>query len=120
MFAQLEEAARRHHIDSGVIHWGIGMLQDFEIGFFAPAGYEKQTYPDRHELLAFHGSVAMRGEPRFHIHVALARRDHTVVGGHLFRATTCMVNEICLERFESIRFSRRLNERTTLRELDIE
>lgn len=120
VFTGLEEAARRHRIDSGVIHWAIGMLQDFELGFFAPGGYEKHVYADRHELLAFHGTIAMRAEPKFHIHVAVARRDHAVVGGHLFRAKACMVNEICLERFDSIRLNRRLNEKTTLREVFLE
>lgn len=119
VFAGLTEAAKTHGIESGVILWGIGMLQDFELGFFGPQGYEKRFYEDRHELLAFHGSMAMRAEPPFHIHVALGRRDHAVVGGHLFRARACMVNEICLTRFRRIRLDRQLNEKTTLRELVI-
>lgn len=120
VFRSLEEVARKHGIESGAIHWAIGMLQDFEIGFFAPAGYEKKVFAERHELLAFHGSIAMRAEPKFHIHVAAAGRDHTVIGGHLFRAKACMVNEICLERFATIALTRRLNPKTTLNELEIE
>jgi predicted DNA-binding protein with PD1-like motif len=116
----LDAAARRHKVDSGAVHWGIGMLQEFEIGFFAPAGYEKRSYSDRHELLAFHGTIAMRAEPKFHIHVAVAGRDHGVIGGHLFRAKACVVNEICMERFERIRLNRKPNPKTTLNELEIE
>ena len=120
VLASLEQACRDHGIESGAIHWGIGMLRDFEIGFFAPTGYEKKAFEDRHELLAFHGSIAMRSEPKFHVHVAVAGPDHSVVGGHLFRGKACMVNEICLEKFGEIRLSRRLNPKTALNELQVE
>lgn len=120
VFASLEQACRQHGVESGAIHWGIGMLQEFEIGFFAPGGYEKKAYADRHELIALHGSIAMDSEPKFHIHVAVAGRDHGVLGGHLFHAKACVVNEICLERFTKIRLSRRANPMTTLNELHVE
>lgn len=120
VLAGLQAAAERHRIDSGAVLWGIGMVQDFEIGFFAPTGYEKKTYADRHELLAVHGSIALRGEPKFHVHVAVAGRDHGVVGGHLFRGRCCVVNEIALQRFDAIRLNRRLNPKTTLNELVFE
>ncbi len=120
VFAGLEQACQKHGIESGAVHWGIGMLQDFEIGFFAPTGYEKKAFPDRHELIAFHGSIVMGSEPKFHLHAAVAGRDHGVVGGHLFRAKACVVNEICLEKFSTIRLSRRQNPKTTLNELQVE
>lgn len=120
VFAGLEEVAKQHRIDSGAVLWGIGMLQDFEIGFFAPSGYEKKAYADRHELVAFHGSIALRAEPKFHVHVAVAGRDHAILGGHLFRARACVVNEIGLQRFDSLRLNRRLNPKTTLNELVFE
>ena len=117
LFSSLEATATRHNIGSGAVLWGIGMLQAFEIGFFGPKGYEKTVYPGRHELLALHGSVAMRGDPKLHLHVAIAGPDHAVIGGHLFRAKAAVVNEIYLTRFDSIQFNRRLNEATGLREL---
>jgi predicted DNA-binding protein with PD1-like motif len=119
VFRSLEEVARKHGIESGAVHWAIGMLQDFEIGFFAPTGYEKKIYEGRHELLAFHGSIAIRAEPKFHIHVAVSERDHRVIGGHLFRGRVCMVNEVCIERFKKITLTRRLNPKTNLNELQI-
>lgn len=119
VFAGLEAAAREHAIVSGAVLWGIGMLQDFEIGFFRPEGYEKKTFAGRHELVAFHGSIAMASEPKFHVHVAVAGPDHALVGGHLFRAKACVVNEICLERFDAIRLSRKPNPKTGLNELDV-
>lgn len=120
VFASLEQVCRERGIASGTVQWGIGMLRDFEIGYFGPDGYEKEAYADPHELVAMHGSIAMGSEPKFHLHVALAGRDHRVVGGHLFRATACVVNEIRLERFGTIRVSRRANPRTGLNELQVE
>jgi len=120
LFGSLEAVARKHQIESGAVLWGIGMLQDFEVGFFSPTGYERKAYADRHELVALHGSIAMRAEPKFHLHVAVAAGDHTVLGGHLFRARACVVNEIGIERFRTIRLNRRLNAKTTLNELEIE
>ncbi len=116
----VEAAATEHGIVSGSLLWGIGMVQDFEIEFFGTKGYEKAAFRDRHELLGLHGSIAMRADPKLHLHIALGRPDHTVIGGHLFRAKTAVVNEIQLERFDSIRMDRRLNEKTGLRELFFE
>src|SRR5206468_1403941 len=117
LFPSLEAAARKHQIDSGSVLWGIGMLQDFEIAYLGPKGYEKTVFADRHELLALHGSIAMRADPKLHLHATLGRRDHGAIGGHLFRAKVAVVNEIQLARFDSIHFDRRFNEKTSLREL---
>jgi len=116
----LEAAAQKHRIDSGSVVWGIGMLQDFEIAYLGPKGYEKTAFTDRHELLALHGSIAMQADPKLHLHVTLGRRDHAVIGGHLFRAEVAVVNEIQLARFDTIHFNRRLNEKTGLRELALD
>src|SRR5207245_10167293 len=98
----LEAAARKHNVESGAVLWGIGMIQDFEVGFFGPKGYEKSAFRERHELLALHGSIAMTGDTTLHLHVASGRPDHAVIGGHLFRAKTAVVNEIHLARFHAI------------------
>ena len=120
LVSSVEAAATEHRVVNGSVLWGIGMVQDFEIGFFGPKGYEKAAFRDRHELLGLHGSIAMRADPKLHLHIALGRPDHAVIGGHLFRARTAVVNEIQIERFDSIRLNRRLNEKTGLRELIFE
>lgn len=107
-------------MESGAVLWGIGMLQDFEIGFFGPTGYAKTIVSERHELLALHGSISIRGDPPLHLHVSLGRPDHTAIGGHLFRAKTAVINEIQIERFETIHLNRRFNEKTGLREVNFE
>ena len=120
LFPSLETVASENDIESGTVVWGIGMLQDFEIGFFGPKGYDKTVFSERHELLGLHGSISMRGDPRLHLHVSLGRPDHAAIGGHLFRAKTAVVNEIQIARFDSIHFNRRLNEKTGLREIIFE
>jgi len=120
LLPSLEGAARRHGFEDGAVLWGIGMVQEFEIGFFTPQGYEREAFLERHELLALHGTLSMRAEPRIHLHIAAARRDHTVIGGHLFRARACVVNEICIARFRDIRMTRVMNPATGLKELVFE
>lgn len=117
LFPSLEAAAREHGLDSGAVLWGIGMVRDFEIGFFGRRGYEKTFVSEPHELLGLHGSVAMRADPTIHLHATVGRPDHAAVGGHLFRAKAAVVNEIQLVRFNEIRFDRDLNPATGLREL---
>ena len=117
LFPKLETACRNHHIESGSVLWGIGMLQDFEIGFFGSNGYNKTVFSNRHELLGLHGSIAMQAEPRIHLHATVGRPDHSAIGGHLFRAKAAVVNEIQITRFDTMRFNRRFNEKTGLREL---
>ncbi|MGI0148812.1 MAG: PPC domain-containing DNA-binding protein [Thermoplasmata archaeon] len=117
LFPSLETVAREHRLESGSVLWGIGMMQDFEIGFFRPSGYEKTSFSDRHELLGLHGSLAMRADPKIHLHATVGRPDHSAIGGHLFRAKAAVVNEIQIARFEAIRFNRRFDEKTGLREL---
>src|SRR5437879_9746101 len=116
----LEATAQKYRIESGSVGWGSGMLQDFEISYLGPTGYEKTAFTDRHELLALHGSIAIRADPKLHLHVTLGRRDHAVIGGHLFRAKVAVVNEIQLARLDTIHFNRRLNEKTGLPHLALE
>jgi predicted DNA-binding protein with PD1-like motif len=120
LFPSLERAAREHGIEDGAVLWGIGMIRDFEIGFFGPKGYDKTVFSDRCELLGLHGSVSLRGDPRIHLHATVGRQDHAAIGGHLFRAKAAVVNEIHLVGFEGIRLNRRFNEKTGLRELIFE
>lgn len=117
LFESLETASGEHQIESGAVLWGIGMLQDVEIGFFGSNGYAKTEFRERNELLGLHGSIAMRADPKLHLHATLGRPDHTAIGGHLFRARTAVVNEIQIARFEGVHFDRRMNEKTGLREL---
>ena len=116
----LQRVVKEHRIDSGTVLWGIGMLRDFEVGYFDGKAYHRKTFATPHELLALHGSIASRADPVFHLHVAGGNEAHGVVGGHLFKGTVNVLSEVCLARFDRVRLGRELSPRSGLRELVVE
>ena len=120
LLASLQRVVKEHRIESGTVLWGIGMLRDFEVGYFDGKAYHRKTFGAPHELLALHGSIAARADPVFHLHVAGGNESHGVVGGHLFKATVNVLSEVCIARFERVRLGRELNPRSGLRELVVE
>jgi hypothetical protein len=88
---------------------GLGMIHDFEIGYFDRGTYIKKHIKEPHELLAMQGSVASGGEPRIHIHVTVADTKHRAFGGHLISGRAWMSNEIGLARLEGHRSERRFD-----------
>jgi predicted DNA-binding protein with PD1-like motif len=123
-FPTLQEALRQVDIRHGVILTGVGMLKDFELGWFdhATKGYVKREFPTPHELVAMSGTVAVSaddpGTVMPHVHVALAGPDLALVGGHLWKATVTVLNEISIRRVGRD-MVRRLNPATGLMELDL-
>ena len=119
--AALEEVDLRY----GVILTGVGMLKNFEVGWFdhGTRGYRKKEFTVPHELVAMSGTVAVAEgmEPSVmpHVHVVMAGPDMTLVGGHLWRATVTVLNEISITRV-SKEMVRRHNPETGLMELDLE
>src|SRR4030065_2580152 len=75
---------------------GLGMISDFELGFFDRGNYLTQSYNDPHELLSLQGTIATEGEPRIHIHATVANKEHEEFGGHLMRGRDRMNIEIRL------------------------
>jgi predicted DNA-binding protein with PD1-like motif len=121
----LLDALSRVDLRSGVILTGLGMLKDFELGWFdhATRGYRKRTFAQPHELVALSGTVAeadVDGERRVvpHVHAALAGPDLSLVGGHLWKATVTVLNEISIKRTGTA-MVRRHNPATGLMELDL-
>lgn len=115
----LEKVVAAYGVRSGTIQWGIGMLHDIVVGYFNGKEYEKDTYKDSAEIVSFHGSIAA-SEPRFHIHTSFAAKDHTVHGGHLFSAVVAPLLEIEIHVLSTIHISRKLNESSGLKEMDID
>ncbi len=88
-------------VKSAVVLNGIGMLKDFEIGWFnvEKGQYERERISVPHELVSTSGNVSDRdGEAFAHLHVSLAGPSRSVVGGHLFEATVCNTVEMFLMR----------------------
>ena len=89
---------------------GLGMISDFELGYFDNGRYITRSFAEAHELLSMQGSVAVQGDPRLHVHVAVADKSHAAFGGHLLRGKVWMSNEICLVRIEGLDSSRQIDE----------
>jgi len=93
--------ARKHKLVAGHVT-GIGAISDGVIGYFDP---EKKTYLRAHEkgqaeVLSLTGNLALyKGEPFFHVHVALGWRDGSARGGHLFEATVRPTVEVMLTAY---------------------
>jgi hypothetical protein len=113
------ETLEDYGIFSGLVEFGIGMIRDLEIGYFNGKEYEKVKLPMAGEVVSFHGSVSTN-DPRLHIHVAVALKDHTVKGGHFFSGIADPLMEVHILRLEEIVLKRELNPNSGLKELTIE
>ena len=124
VFSAIEEAARKYNIRSGIILGGIGMLRDFELGYFEPGGYKTRVFDEPHELVSMTGSIAYSKteSDKFlpHIHCTLADSNHKVFGGHLYKGTVNVINEITILQLNNVILTRIKNETTGLMELNIE
>ena len=124
LFPTLGKALEQVDLRYGVILTGVGMLKDFELGWFdhATKGYVKKEFATPHELAAMSGTIAVSaddpGTVMPHVHVAMAGPDLGLVGGHLWKATVTILNEISIKRVGKD-MVRRLNDETGLMELDL-
>ncbi len=120
LFPSLEEIIAKYKIGSGMFLGAVGMLENFEIGYFTGTEYIGEFHKTPHELLHLGGSIAqVEGRPMLHIHCSLAGPDYTVMGGHLKKAKVKVLNEIFIRRFNDVMLTRELNPGTELWELKI-
>lgn len=89
---------------------GLGMLHEFELGYFDRGNYINKFFSEPHELLSMQGSVASEGDPRVHIHVAVANTKHEAFGGHLLSGRVWMSNEIGLLRLSGLKSARSIDQ----------
>lgn len=93
LISSLEEMGVR----SGVIINAIGMLRDFQVGWFnvEEGRYQFKEFKIPHELISLQGNISeLDGKPFPHIHVTLAGPDHTAIGGHLKEGIVCNTVEM--------------------------
>ena len=119
LLQRIDELAAEHGIENGLVMWAIGMVRACEVGYFNGREYARTTFPEPMELLSLHGTYAAKADPKIHVHVAAAGRDHRVLGGHLFRATVNVLNELCLRRLDRTTMDRVRNPRSGLKELTL-
>ena len=115
----LRKAVSEHEITSGFVLMGVGMFSHVRIGYYTKEGYESQDLDEPHELVDLHGSISTKGEVVIHLHCGLANSNHEMVGGHLFRAKACMVNEILVKKLSDVELDRKFNTETGLKELTV-
>ncbi len=119
LFESLSTVIGKHGIESGIVLTGIGMLRNFVLGYFDGEVYHKKEFKDACELVSLQGSITTEKETVIHLHASLAEESNNVVGGHLFQAEVCMLNEIVLRRLNDLTLIRKENPVTGLKELDI-
>jgi hypothetical protein len=94
------QAMEQRGAKSALIVSGIGALDSVEVGYFDPGSksYQRASLEGSHELVSTSGSVGWDPDQGFqpHVHVALAGRDHTMRGGHLFAARVSVTAELAL------------------------
>jgi predicted DNA-binding protein with PD1-like motif len=88
---------------------GLGMITDFELGYFEKGEYISKSYAEPHELLSLQGAISGYGEHRVHIHAAVADKEHKMFGGHLLRGRVWMSNEIGILRLDGVRSTREID-----------
>ncbi|MBN1677402.1 MAG: DUF296 domain-containing protein [Candidatus Thermoplasmatota archaeon] len=88
---------------------GVGMIVDFELGFFDRGRYVRRDFDEPHELLSMQGSISSEGDNRIHIHATVASKEHKAFGGHLLRGKVWMSNEISLLRLDGVRSQRAID-----------
>jgi len=108
ILGSIQEAIKSERY-SLLVTTGLGMIHDFELGYFDKGKYLRKAFSEPHELLALQGSVASEGEPRIHIHATVANTKHEAFGGHLMYGKVWVSNEIGLVRLEG-GFSKRIHD----------
>ncbi|MCP2502801.1 MAG: DNA-binding protein [Candidatus Thalassarchaeaceae archaeon] len=92
------QSLAKEGIVSAAITSGIGRIEDAEVGFLDSDGiYRKTTYTGPVELLSTQGNLCPGPDGTFtHIHIVMCDDNHTVLGGHLFKAVVTVTAEIHL------------------------
>ena len=98
-----------------------GALRWARLGFWDPdtKAYQYHEVEEQLEVVSFEGNASIRdGSPFLHLHVALGRRDLTVMGGHLAEAVVHPTLEVWL-RTEDLAVRRTRDPDTGLDLLDL-
>jgi len=118
LFKAIEKVAADQMIRSGMVLFGIGMLRDFELGYYKGKEYQWTTFAEPAELVALHGTIAtVDGSPSIHLHAGVALSDLGLKGGHLKKATVNGLAEIGMIKLTDIELTRKMNPSSGLNEL---
>jgi uncharacterized protein len=97
--------AREHELDAAVLS-GIGSLAELEVGAGARDSASEATrriIAEPLETCSLHGTLTLvDGEPFPHVHGSFARRDLSVIGGHVFQAVCAGAVEIAVHVCDAV------------------
>ncbi len=112
-FESLKEALAQFDVNSGIILFGIGMLEKFTISDTMEGHITKTYFDDPWELIACHGTIAQDNGISIHIHASLGDLDkRSMVGGHLFDGEVRIVCEVAIRVLKDMKLTRELDEKT--------
>lgn len=118
LFVTLEKACKDQVLRSGLVLFGIGMIRDFELGYYNGEEYEFRSFEEPCELVALHGTIAwVDDKPSLHLHAGVGTQDLEMKAGHLKKATVNGIAEIGIIKLTDIELKRWKNEQTGLNEL---
>ncbi len=117
-YTSLEEACKKHSVQSAVVLSSLGQLKDFKLGYFVEKGdYSPQEFSEPHELISVSGVIHAQDEKHeFHLHAALGNRGKQTVSGHLIEGIVEITNETVLLKSDAV-LNRKEEEETGLRGL---
>ncbi|MFH0816912.1 MAG: PPC domain-containing DNA-binding protein [Methanobacteriota archaeon] len=119
LFEAITSAMDAHGAKSAVVLTGIGMLDDFELGYFNGSDYRNEFFAKPKELVGLHGNVTTADRKVIHLHAAVAGEDHKVIGGHLHRASVCVVCELTMLKIDGFEMTRKHDPKTGLKLLKL-
>lgn len=106
----IAQVCEENNIDSAVIMSGVGMLRDITFGWFNGNEYVTKDFNEVFELLALSGNVSIKDQTLYpHLHGAMSRPDHSVVGGHILRAVADHNVELFLKPLNTISLARKFD-----------
>jgi hypothetical protein len=103
---KLREFAKEQNLTNAIIINGIGMLKNAEIGYYEDGKYIIETIESPVELVSTNGNMFcdIDGKVDWHIHVALAKKSHELVGGHLTGGQVWNTAEIFVQTIPEAKF----------------
>lgn len=113
---EIRRYAEQHHIGAAVVGSAVGCLTHACVR--DASGITAHTLEERLEIVSLMGTVSAE---RLHLHIALAREDLSVIGGHMMEG--CIVNttaEVVLLELPGVRFLGAFDAETGYRELMME
>ncbi len=107
-------------VENALLIQGIGMLEEFGLGFFDGEKHVTRTICEPYELISMGGTIArFENDYSIHLHASLGAGDNSVIGGHLTDGRIAAIAEIMVLVLDSVKLSRKHNPITNLNELDI-